>query len=283
MLTTEGFPNAQEVIENYERFLLLKYPKHHALFAANLANDRASATAEAILFTDLHNQGITVTPNEEIGKGGVDFLCEHEGEQFLVEVTSLDTEAIEKNSGLSNQPDDSSATWFSFITGQIWAKIERKRKQLCGAEIPVVLAITSQHIGSMLMGSMAAERLLSGEPIMRVPINTEEFITEDVTTFEDAAFFRIEEGEIRVVRRYVSAVLLVSIFDQSLQKVGVLHPDPAHPFAIGHLPTTPFVRVTSLPTAESGLETEWTVHQPSLPNDYYHPIVLTDEDYKGLR
>ncbi len=70
---------------------------------------------------------------------------------------------------------------------------------------------------------------------------------------------------------------------QSLQKIGVLHPDPEHSFAIRYLPTTPFVRVTSLPTVESGLATEWTVHQPTLPNDYYAPIELTDADYKGLR
>ena len=282
-MTTEDFPNAQAVIGGYEQFLMLKFPAHHKLFTENLENDRASATAEAVLFTHLHRQGITITPNEEIGKGGIDFYCEHQGEQFLVEVTSLDTEATEKKSGLSNQPDGSSATWFSFITEQLWVKIERKRKHLSRAEIPVVLAITSQHIGSMLMGSMAAERLLSGEPMIQVPINTEEFTAGDVTTFKDSAFFRIEQGEIRVVRRYVSAVLLISIFDQSLQKVGVLHPDPEHPFAIRHLPTTPFVRVTSLPTAESGFETEWTVYEPTLPNDYYHPIKLTDADYKGLR
>lgn len=60
-----------EIVESYERYLLVKYPAHHALFCDRLRNKPESARAEAVTFSLLRPEVDEITIGEDVVEGGL--------------------------------------------------------------------------------------------------------------------------------------------------------------------------------------------------------------------
>ena len=91
-----------DLVDNYKDFLDDKHPTRVKSYRALLKHDPASARAEAVMF-HFFKANLDHVQVKEDPKGGVDFRCETGSTEFVVEVTSLDAEAVARESGLKNE------------------------------------------------------------------------------------------------------------------------------------------------------------------------------------
>jgi hypothetical protein len=202
---------------------------------------------------------------------------------LLVEVTSLNREAVERRSGW---PDELStrAGSFGMITPNLWSKAKAKAPQLADVDATRVLVVCLSHIGaSALLGTLAAEWLMISEPKIEVPlaqIGVDAPPPRSVTDFRNAAFFRPEGGTIVAVRRSISAILLVALWQDQLEAVGLLHPDPAVALDYTLFGDVPFLRV-EWPVSGAAVRTEWVVGDPNPSRSYHMTVTLTNAELRG--
>ena len=134
-----------DIINSYKDYLFVKYPSHHKTFRSRLKEHPESAKAEAVMFSIMRSKFSDVKIGEDVSTGGADFICISEKSKFIVEVTSLETSAVSKQSGLKNEiPENSTASWFSPITHMLRTKASGKADQVSGVDMPRVLAITTE-------------------------------------------------------------------------------------------------------------------------------------------
>lgn len=93
-----------EVIDSYKTYLEVKYPAHYKQFCERINNHTESIKAEAILFSILRSTFSNVKIAEDVSTGGVDFMCEVDDSQIIVEVTSLEAESVANQSGWGGIP-----------------------------------------------------------------------------------------------------------------------------------------------------------------------------------
>ena len=209
------------------------------------------------------------------GVGGPDFLCAPEGEQpFVVEVTTLNAEAVSGRSGWPNELNDRVGN-FSMITPSLWSKTKSKAAQLASQACPRVLAICLAHVASSaLLGTLAARWLMTSEPRLVAPIVQDGQAPEpvrEVTDLKNAAFFRIEGVTLVPVRRSISSILLIGVFERQLGVVGLLHPDPAVPLDYRQFGDIPFLRV-EWPVRGNSIAMEWVIGEPGA-SAFWHSVV----------
>jgi hypothetical protein len=275
-----------EVVEGYKDFLMVKYPSHHVPFCNRLRNNPGSARAEAVTFSLLRPVVDEITIAEDVVEGGPDFLCSNGDAKFIVEVTSLEGEAVAAQSGWPNAiPEDGSGGSFGMITHTLRTKASEKASQLSGYEMARVLVITCEHIAAdVLLGPLGAEMFLTSETKIAVPISTRESIDEKVhltTDLKDSVFFRFKNGLVEPCRQSISVIILLSVFGDDCLAVGILHPNPKHVFSIGLLPSVPFLRMKRWPPENHSIETEWVIHSPR-PTEFYHrKVVLTERELRS--
>ena len=273
----------QEVVDAYSVFLEVRHPDHKKHFHDRLAADPDSAKAEAVVFSWLRLRGSNPQVAESPSTGGTDYLCVPESNgPFLIEVTSLNRDAVEQRSGWPDQLDER-AHAFSMITPNLWSKARTKAPQLGNHAVPRVLAITLAHIGaSALLGTLAAEWMMMSEPKIQVPIalSGQPGPTRTVSDLRKAAFIRLQNHAVVPVLQSISAVLLIAIWDTQLEVVGLLHPEPAVPLDYGVFDDVPFLRV-EWPVRQGILRREWVVAHPG-PARYYHiKVRITDAELRG--
>jgi hypothetical protein len=270
-----------DVVKAYSLLLEIRYPDHHKAFQLRTASNPAAANAEAAVFSWLRWQGLSPTPSDAPGVGGPDYLCSPMlSKAFLIEVTSLNPEAVSVRSGW---PDGLSerAHAFAMITPNLWSKAKAKASQLGGHEVARVLAICLTHMGSgALLGTLAAEWLMTSQPKLSVPVGAPVTAVREVTDLGKSAFLAIRDGSITPVRQSISAVLLIAIWEHELHVVGMLHPDPAVPFDYRNLRELPFLRL-DWPVKDGVLTTEWVVAKPAPRVDPNIPLSPTDEELRG--
>ncbi len=273
-----------EVIKAHQLYLEVKYPNHYKKYCSLLKNQPESAKSEAVLFAVLRSIFKNVTIAEDIATGGVDFLCKTNDSQFLVEVTCLETESVVKQSGLENGiTEDCKTTWFSMITHMLRTKASSKASQISGKEIPRLLAITTEHIyGDTLIGSHAAECLLTSETKIQIPVNKPINEVGLATDLKDSVFFRLKDGVFESCRRSISAILLIHILPDKCCMVGILHPDPIYILPIKHFRSVPFIRLKNWPPNNNQIETEWVIHSPTRAEFYLNPVKFKDEELKNI-
>jgi len=270
----------KDIIKSYTNYLLVKKPTHHQQFCNRLKNNNESTTAEAILFSTLRSECDNIDVSEDISTGGVDFLCKKNDLEFVVEVTCLESSAVEKQSGITNKIENKAKTvWYSMITNIIRTKVSGKTRQLSGYPMPRVLAITTEHIGgNAVFGTRAAEFVLTGETKISIPIGETTRKSNLITDLSDSVFFRFKNNSIDSCRNSISAIILVQFLNDKCNLLGILHPDPVYQFHISLLPNIPFLRLKSWPIKNNQLETEWVIHKPSSAEFYYQPISFTNEE-----
>jgi len=275
-----------EVIESYKVFLEVKYPKHSQSYRTRLKNNPESAKAEAVTFSILRSSFDDVKLAEDISTGGADFFCSSNDVNLIIEVTCLEAESVAIQSGWKNRvPPDPNKTAFSFgmITHMLRRKVSSKAAQLSGYNIPRILIITSEHIGAdFLLGPRGAEILLTSDTKIKVPIGKPIRKVGLATDLKDSVFFRFKNGSLESWRRSISAILLISIFDDKSLIVGILHPDPQYVFPIMLLPSVPFLRMKKWPPENNNIEIEWVINKPKVEKFYHQEITFKDEELKSI-
>jgi hypothetical protein len=119
-----------EIVESYKTFLMVKFSSHYTLFCNRLHNKPESAKAEAVLFSLLRSVVDDVAVAEDDISGGADFLCSKDEAKFIVEVTSLEGEAVAAQSGWPNGvPEDGTAGSFGLITHMLRTRASGKAPQ----------------------------------------------------------------------------------------------------------------------------------------------------------
>ena len=170
------------------------------------------------------------------------------------------------------------------ITHMLRTKASEKAPQLSGYKMARVLFITCEHVAAdVLLGPHSAETVLVSETKIAVPISTGEPTNEEVhliTDLKDSVFFRFKNGGVEPCRQSISAIILLGIFAEKCFAVGILHPDPQYVFAIGLLPSVPFLRMKRWPPESRSIETEWVIHSPKPAECYHYKVVLKDRELR---
>jgi hypothetical protein len=282
--TIFGAPTA-DVVDAYSIFLEVRHPDHHKQFKARLKVDSDAAHAEAVIFSWMRSWGLGPHVAESTSSGGIDFLCVPEimnKQPFMIEVTTLNRKAVEHRSGW---PDELSETahFFSMITPNLWSKARIKAPQLADYNFPRVLTICLTHVGaSILLGPLAANWLILSEPKIVVPVTLEGPIAppRTETNLKQSAFLRVQESAIVPIRQSISAILLVSIWEDQLEVVGLLHPAPTVPFEYRTLDEVPFLRL-EWPIKEPVIRTEWVIGNPRPMQCHHIKVKMTDSELRG--
>jgi hypothetical protein len=254
-----------DVVEYYYRYLARNndLAAHFAQFKKRQKSDPKAAAAEAAVFSFLRAEKLQPVLYEDVSTGGPDFQCSAStSDQFLVEVTSLDSDAVSERSGLPSSITGSGGRAFGLITDKLKAKAQQKASQLAGHSVPAILAVTSDHaFASILLDQLAAEYLMTSAPQINVPVGGgPTHMTTDLrhSVFQRATGILNASGLpiIKPALRSVAAILLIATDHREMRVVGLLHPDAANPFNPQWLPKVPFVRFSGL-FSPTNIDTEW--------------------------
>jgi hypothetical protein len=256
-----------EIVDSYWRFLSRNhYDGHLKRFKDRLDADAKAAEAEAVVFSVLWSAKLHPDIFEDNSAGGPDFRCEPSpGGSFLIEVKSLDSEAVSARSTLPLSVHGTGGQAFSLITHKLCSAAQSKASQLGGRGMPGVLVIVSSHdFAGLLMDRGAAKYLMTSTPHFSVPLGSTGNEGHWETDLRDAVFCQPAalldaSGSQKFVTRYrsIAAILLVTIGVRETEVVGLLHPDAAHPFNPHLFPAVPYVRFAEWPLTSSNIRTEW--------------------------
>jgi hypothetical protein len=283
----------EEAIDLYVEHLASNYPDQVAPFKQRRTQDREAALAEAIVFWTLKSFGVRPKINEVAGTGGADFVCSANlgspilarreptpETMFIVEATSLDPDAVSRNTSIPNQvPDENSGGAFSLLTRSVFAKAKDKATQLAGYNMPRVLAIASSHEGiGAVFNSGAALNILVSDYHWRQEIGSTTVDPNRYVDLANSVFMKPgKDGKtIEAARRSISAILLVAVHGDESVVYGILHPEPAKPFPIEFLPKIPFLRIAKWPIPDGKIFTEWVIAHPD-GLTVHHPVRLHDK------
>lgn len=261
----------KEIVEAHKEHLRTSFPKHHKKFLRILKGDAEAAQAEAAVFALLKAQRLRPEPADDPGTGGTDFLRRPTiRPPFVVEVTNLSQDSISRHSHIPGDQFEGGGA-FEMVTEALFAKVRKKAEQLADYPHARVLAVTTSHHAAVsLFDALGAEWLLTSEPRITYPPEAPSEAFKETTDLASSIFFRPnDKHEIVPCRQSVSAVLLVGLYDDQCQVLGILHPEPAYPFDIGNFQEVPFVRVSEWPIVEGELKTEWIIANPQAKG-FYH-------------
>ncbi len=245
--------------------------------------DPEAALAEAMVFGMLQQLQLKPTIEDEPGIGGADYLCTYwpivftdlGAWELIVEATTLEPTAVERNSGWRNEvPDGITGGPFSMITERITARASDKVRQLSKYKMPRVLAIVSSHIGAnaLLSSTLAAQNVLISDAKISQPIVGG--LATQITDLKSSAFLRCNPATGKVIsqRQSISAVLLVNVAGDRSSVLGILHPEPLYPLNVDAFPEIPFVKIQRWPVENGEIRTEWVLGQPS-GRDFKHQMI----------
>jgi hypothetical protein len=262
-----------QLLENYKNFIELKFPQHYKYFCKIEKNNPVSARAQAVVHSLLESNRVHVEIYEDPSTGGADFLCETFGNKFLVEVTSVDSEAVAKKSNIPDDiPNEIKAHTFSQITLLLQRKASAKTGQLANENYPRVLAITSEHIANgVLFGNFSVKEFMTGVTKISVDLTSSKLQHQDITELHASAFLRQDsQGNIELCRKSISAIMLVQVNNDSCGTYGLLHPQPIVEFRYELLPNIPFLRINPWPIENNKIFCEWIIDNPEPFTSYYH-------------
>lgn len=227
-----------------------------------------SALCEAVFRCVLEQQGCTVTPSEDLNghQRAPDFLCRKKGSQFYVEVTCLDSAAVERRCGGEALRCSGMITSGSFglLNDAIFAACKEKCQQLADLPSPRVLAVGTFHTlaSKVCIDPDFLSMLLTGTLGMAFGYDPETGASTGrdrvVTSLDCAVFAKPEHpGPFSLARLPISALLVGGLADSPPRIFGLLHPAPTVPFNQNLIEGVSFCRL--LDGYESGLfSTEWT-------------------------
>jgi len=218
-----------------------------------LRSNPEGAICEALTRNLLSDRAVEVEPYEDLSSGGPDFRCIKGSKYFYVEVTCISKESATKETGLPDTlPKPSRAQRYKLLTRQIFYELCNKASQCSALGSPCVVVICTLHFqaGCLCLGKKAAENLLTGTP--KITLNIDVSRGEAVgspyqsTELQDSAYIRTDKTSVTLIeeaRRTISGVLLGPFGSLPIKVVGMLHPNPNHPFDRTLLPEIEFCRL----------------------------------------
>lgn len=284
------YMTTDEAMDRYAEHLNNEYPTQFMPFNQRRAKDREAALAEAMVFWMLKNMGLRPKMNEVAGTGGADFICSQNfgpifarreptpESMFIVEATSLDPDAVSRNTHIPNEvPDEISGGAFSLLTRSVFVKAKAKATQLANYDMPRVLAIASSHEGiGAVFNSAAALNILVSDYHWRQEIGSGNFDPNRYVNLDNSAFMKPgKDGAIEAARKSISAILLVAVHADQCIVHGIMHPEPAKPLPIEFFPKVPFLRIGKWPILDGKIFTEWVIAEPD-GLTVHHPINLPE-------
>jgi len=263
-----------DIVNWYSEHLRDKHPKNLARFEADRERDYESAVAEAITFHVLSYRNVHPEVHEEVGTGGADFICwasmnpfakrtlENE---FVVEATAINQEAVTRRSGIPTQITDLGGGAIGLLTPNFWRKACSKIDQLKGHPMPRVLSIVSSHVGaSVLINSGTALWAFTSGEFFRHEISKADADPNRYADLKNSVFLELTaEGKIVPRRKEISAILLIAVDGAASTVFGMLHPEPEYPFNMEFLPDVPFLHIANWPPSDNRLRFLWAVAHPS--------------------
>jgi hypothetical protein len=275
-----------EIVKAHGDYLLVKHPAYYDKFQNLVHADPEAAMGEAAVFSILRTYfRAEPEPADEPGTGGVDFICrKNQDDAFVVEVTSLKPDSVARRSGIPVKADEGGGA-FEMTTHQLFSTVCGKADQLADYPYPRVLAITSTHFASsFLLGAQGAEYLLTSQPKLTFPVGVRGAPVRMTTDLRSSAFFAPgENGQVVPRRQSVSAVLLIGLFGDQSNVVGLLHPAPARPLNIEPFREVPFLRVRNWPIVAGAIHSEWVVSSPEAKSFPHAAIALSNRDLLETR
>jgi hypothetical protein len=269
------------IVKAHAEYLLVKHPTYYDKFQRLRDADLEAAMGEAAVFSMLKTYfRAEPEPADEPGTGGVDFICRKDKDDaFVVEVTSLKPESVAKKSGIPVTVDEGGGA-FEMTTRQLFFTVCGKADQLADYPCPRVLAITSTHFASsFLLGAQGAEYLLTSEPKLTFSAGAPGAPLRMTTDLRSAAFFAPgANGQVVPRRQTVSAVLLIGLFGDQSNVIGLLHPAPARPLSTERFREVPFLRMRNWPIVAGAINTEWVVSSPEAKSFPHSAITLSHLD-----
>lgn len=274
-----------QIVKAYAEFLEVCARDQHRLFQLRVKNDLDAARSEAAIFSWLRAEGLCPGVHEVPGQMGADFPCSPPAAgAILVEVTCLNATAVTTKSGWTNKLDKI-AGHLAMVTPQLMVKAGSKVRQLSAAPagIPGIVAICLVHpAASLLLSTLAAKWMLLSDPVIRVPIAVSGEVTgatQAVTDLRYSVFFEPQDGVIVPVRQSVSAILLVALWEEQSEIVGLLHPKPMTFLNYRIFQQVPFLRVEWPLTNPVGLD--WIIGDPCPRRVDHRRVSLTDAGFRG--
>ena len=268
---SRGRTSIEDVLNSYSDHLHHRYPKNANRFDCTRKSSRESAIAEAITFHIFRVIDCSPQVHDQVGIGGVDFLCFDSRRsllrglprgQFVVEATSLSPNAVSERSRVPNEvPKGIGGCAFGLLTQNICNKAKDKNKQLRGYLMPRVLAVVTSHSGApILFDARAAKRALVSDLHFRHEIGNESADPTDYTDLRNSVFIKLgSDGNVVACRKEVSAILLIAVYGDSSEVYGILHPESEFPLDSAFLPGIPFVRISQWPIVDDKILLGWEV------------------------
>lgn len=255
------------VAESYAKWAFeAKFPEHFRKFQNTLNANLEAAIGEIVIFDLLRQSRLKPQPSDIPGTGGADFICSPEGrEQFVVEVTAVGEDAVERKTGIARGGPEGTFG-YRVMTGAIRTRISSKASQLAGYQFARVLAITTTHRFTFgAFGREGSEALLTSDLKFQFPLGEPDPEFTAVTDLTNSIFFKPDRnGHIVRCRESISAILLVTInvHDGISCVVGILHPEPLHRFSVENLPEVPFLRLNEWPVKNNEIKCHWEIASP---------------------
>ncbi len=163
-------------------------------------------------------------------------------------------------------------------------KASSKAFQISGQKMPRVLAIAAEHYAShALLGPRAAKDLLTSDTTLQVPIGHKDLNITQSTDLKNSVFFRHSpSGDVEPCRQSISALLLIQIYNNQSDIVGVLHPEPAYSFSIKLFPNIPFLRINPWPFENNQISYEWIIDSPNEASFPHNKVIITDSELREI-
>lgn len=219
------------------------------------------AVAEAVAWDFLYHRVGEIAPGK-LSTGGPDFVCERSGYTFHVEVTNLCRSVVTERTSLTDTVEEG-YRHYGDLTGLIKAEVSGKTAQGRNLGVPYLVLVTTLHWGASVA---CVSRAHVAHVLHSTTSISGDFYPElgevvgplrEITRMELSAFTRKFTTD--PARRNVSGVLVGGFGTYpDVRVLGVLHPDPVHPFDCTLLEDVPFFEFTSWPPSPQ-IQTRWTL------------------------
>jgi hypothetical protein len=214
-----------QLVKRHAEYLQRHHGARYKEYLQILEHAPFSARAEAAVYSMLGQLGGRPYPNVR----GFDYTCSLAGIELAVEVTALDSQALDWQTEWS--PNGG-----AFALPAIAETVNRKLGQLGEARMPRVVCVCSEH--DVVRAAMAevAERLLMGRTGITFQPKSPAKPVVSLLGYRDSAFLTVDGDH----RKKLSGVLICWLGEDIMRVVGVLNPSAIYPLApetLGRVPT----------------------------------------------
>lgn len=217
---------------------------HRRRWDDRLQSAPESAMCEVHVRELLHENGVTVSPNEErnLHDKSPDFSCQKGTAHFLVESTCISIESATKATGLEHCSSPGQAGNYAPLNKAIFNKCCRKVTQCSGLRHPCLIAVGTFHFEAtcLCIREVHLNGLLTGEALLTWVVDTQlgRAIGDpyETTKLKSAAFFKPAERP-EFARLPISGVIVCGFGCSPPSILGLLHPDPNRAFDPRLLPS----------------------------------------------